>query len=77
MSVGLYVIRVTDTNGDIENGDYLESSTREGESQRQTAMTLLNSTAAKALVDVVWSTVATDLVLGYKWKLIPATLHCG
>ena len=77
MSLGLFKIRVTDLNGAIENGDYLESSTRRGEAQRQTEGTLMNKTVAKALVDVDWASVTSDPDLGYKLKLIPATLHCG
>jgi len=71
--VGLFKIRVTDTNGNIENGDYLETSTRAMEAQKQTSGAKLNSTIAKAMIDVDWSTVDTDPDLGYKWKLIPCT----
>ena len=69
--VGLYKIRVTDTNGNITNGDYLESSTREFEAQKQSLAGRKNSTIAKALVSVDWATEIADPVLGYKWKLIP------
>jgi hypothetical protein len=76
-SLGLYMIRVTDTNGNISNGDYLTTSARMFESQRQSDDILHSFTVAKALADVDWSTVPVDPVLGYKWKLIPATIHCG
>jgi len=69
--VGLFKIRVTDTNGDIENGDFLETSERKMEAQKQTDSGRSNSTIAKAMVDVDWTQVAIDPVLGYKWKLIP------
>jgi hypothetical protein len=62
---------VTDTNGNIANGNWLETSTRPMEAQKQTGAQRANSTVAKALVDVDWTTVVTDAVLGYKWKLIP------
>jgi len=50
--VGLFKIRVTDTNGNIANGDYLETSERIMEAQKQTSESKLNSTIAKSLVDV-------------------------
>ena len=71
--VGLFKIRVTDTNGNITNGDYLESSTRAMEAQKQTSGAKKNSTIAKAMIDVDWALETTDPVLGYKWKLIPCT----
>lgn len=70
--VGLFKARVTDTAGNIAIGDYLETSSRPMEAQKQTAVGRRNSTLAKALVDVNWSTVQVDPALGYKWKLIPA-----
>ena len=71
--VGLYKCRVTDTNGNIENGDWLETSTRPMEAQRQAKPEKLNSTIGKALIDIDWSKVRVDRKLGYKWKLIPVT----
>jgi hypothetical protein len=71
--VGLFKIRVTDTNGDIENGDYLETSLRLMEAQKQTDGAKVNSTIAKAMVDVKWKDEVVDKVLGYKVKLIPCT----
>ena len=71
--VGLFKIRVTDTNGNISNGDYLESSTRAMEAQKQTSTSKVNSTIGKSMIDVNWSSVETDTDLGYKWKLIPCT----
>ncbi|MCP4579819.1 MAG: hypothetical protein GY846_26410 [Deltaproteobacteria bacterium] len=71
--VGLFKIRVTDTNGNIENGDYLETSTRVMEAQKQTSGAKLNSTIAKAMIDVDWGNVTVDGKLGYKWQLIPCT----
>ena len=71
--VGLFKIRVTDTNGNIANGDYLESSTRAMEGQKQTSNAKVNSTICKAMIDVDWSSIDADSELGYKWKLIPCT----
>ena len=69
--VGLFKIRVTDTNGNIAKGDYLESSTRAMEGQKQTSNARINSTIGKAMIDVDWASVETDSDLSYKWKLIP------
>jgi hypothetical protein len=71
--VGLFKIRVTDANGNINNGDYLETSSRRYEAQKQTNPARLNSTIAKAMVDVTWANEKKDPALGYKWKLIPCT----
>ena len=71
--VGLFKIRVTDTNGNIAKGDYLESSTRAMEGQKQTSNARVNSTIGKAMIDVDWSSIDTDSDLSYKWKLIPCT----
>jgi len=71
--VGFFKIRVTDTNGNIENGDYLETSERPMEAQKQTSSARLNSTVAKALVTVDWTKEKVDTKLNYKWKLISCT----
>ncbi|MCP5099871.1 MAG: hypothetical protein GY943_30320 [Chloroflexi bacterium] len=69
--VGLAEALVTDTNGIIKNGDFLETSRRKFHGQRQLGPARLNSTLAKSLVDVNWKTIPVDPVLGFKAKLIP------
>jgi len=69
--VGLFKIRVTDTNGNIKVGDFLETSTRPMEAQKQVSKQKETGTIAKAMVDVDFSKVDIDPVLGYRWKLIP------
>lgn len=76
-AIGLFRVRVTDTAGDIHVGDYIQSSAREGEGEKQADDILHSYTVAKALADVDWSRVDVDPELGYKWMSIPATLHCG
>lgn len=71
--VGLFKIRVTDTNGNIANGDFLETSSRPMEAQRQTSNLKTNSTVAKSIVDVDWSLIEIDPELNYRWILIPCT----
>jgi hypothetical protein len=76
-ALGLYKVRVTDTNGNINEGCYIQSSVRSGEGEKQNDDILHSYTVAKAIIDVDWDEVIPDSRLGYKWKLIPATLHCG
>lgn len=77
IGLGLYQVRVTDTGGAIRAGDYLTTSARRYEAQRQADDLLHSYTVAKALVDVDWSGVPVDPVLGYRWRLIPATIHAS
>lgn len=76
-ALGLYKVRVTDTNGDIAAGDYIQSSIRLGEGEKQGDDILHNYTIGKAIIDVNFSDIKLDSELGYKWRLIPVTLHCG
>jgi len=76
-ALGHYKIRVTDLGGNIANGDYLTSSSRAFEAMKQSDDVLHSYTVGKSLIDVDWSQVQVDPELGYKWALIPATLHCG
>jgi len=75
--VGESVIRVTDTNGNIEAGDFLQSSSVEWEAEKQTDDILHSYTIAKAKISVDFSTIPVDPAVGHKWALIPCTLHCG
>lgn len=76
-ALGLYKVRVTDTNGDIAAGDYIQSSIRPGEGEKQDDDILHNYTVAKSIIDVTFSDVAVDTEEGYRWQLIPATLHAA
>jgi hypothetical protein len=76
-ALGLYKARVTDTNGDIAAGNYIQSSIRHGEGEKQDDDLLHTYTVGKAIIDVVWNGIKVDSKLGYKWQLIPITLHCG
>lgn len=70
LALGTAFIWVTPTNGDIEIGDYLESSPIRGLAQKQHGRLLLNSTVAKALESVQW-------IPGEKRRKIACTLHAG
>lgn len=76
-ALGLGKVRVTDTAGDIAAGDYLWPSERPYEAERQDMRVLVAGTVAKALVAVAWAEVEVDPALGYKWAVVPATLHAG
>lgn len=71
LSSGIGVVLVTKTNGDIMNGDYIQSSDVPGYGERQDDDLLHNYTVAKSLEDVIWSEEGSDV------KLISCTYHCG
>ena len=70
-------VLVTDTNGNIETGDYICSSNREGHGEKQDDDILHNYTVAKATQPIDFSTVSVDSDLGYKSILVACTYHCG
>ena len=76
-AVGEGMMLVTDTNGNIETGDYICSSTRTGHGEKQDDDILHNYTVAKATQPIDFSTVSVDSDLGYKSVLIACTYHCG
>ena len=76
-AVGEGKILVTDTNGNIETGDYICSSTRTGHGEKQDDDLLHNYTVAKATQPMDFSTKPVDSDLGYKSVLIACTYHCG
>ena len=68
---------VTDTNGNIETGDYICSSNRTGHGEKQDDDILHNYTVAKATEPIDFSTIEVDSDLGYKSVLVACTYHCG
>ena len=76
-ALGEGLIRVTDTNGNIETGDYICSSNRTGHGEKQDDDLLHNYTVAKATEPIDFSTISVDSDLGYKSVLIACTYHCG
>ena len=76
-AVGNSFILVTDTNGNIELGDFLTSSSISGHAQKQTESMFMNYTIGKALQTVNWDEEEKDHELDYKWKLITCSLHAG
>jgi len=70
-------ILVTDTNGNIEVGDYICSSTRTGHGEKQDDDLMHNYTVAKATQPYNFTSASNDADLGYKSVLIACTYHCG
>ena len=71
------MVRVTDTNGNIETGDYICSSNRTGHGEKQDDDILHNYTVAKATQPYNFASASNDADLGYKSVLIACTYHCG
>ena len=76
-AVGEGLIRVTDTNGNIETGDYICSSNRAGHGEKQDDDLLHNYTVAKATQPYNFTSASNDADLEYKSVLIACTYHCG
>jgi hypothetical protein len=76
-AIGEGRILVTDTNGNIETGDYICSSVRTGHGEKQDDDILHNYTVAKATQPYNFTSASNDTDLGYKSVLIACTYHCG
>ena len=76
-AIGEGKILVTDTNGNIETGDYICSSARTGHGEKQDDDLLHNYTVAKATQPYNFASASVDADLGYKSVLIACTYHCG
>ena len=76
-AIGEGKILVTDTNGNIETGDYICSSTRTGHGEKQDDDIMHNYTVAKATQPYNFTSASNDADLGYKSVLIACTYHCG
>ena len=76
-AVGEGMMLVTDENGNIDVGDYICSSNREGHGMKQDSDSLKNYTVAKATESIDFTTVDIDDTLGFKSKLVACTYHCG
>ena len=81
-SIGEGAINVCEENGDIENGDYIVTSSVPGKGMKQEDDLLRSSTVAKATEDVIWAneipgTNGCFEINGIKCKMIGCTYHCG
>jgi len=76
-ALGEGLVAVTDTQGDIENGEYICSSGRRGFGERQEDDLMHSYTVAKATEDVDWDDFSVDPTYGFKWTRVACTYHCG
>ena len=80
MSIGEGVMWLTNINGDIENGDYVESSVIKGYGRKQDDDILRSKTVAKATETINWTEVTSSIQYSgssYKKYLTAVTFHCG
>jgi len=73
---------VVNTNGNIENGDYIQSSNEIGYGEKQETEMMCNYTCAKATMDCGFILDTPyyqcfELSNGRRIALIACTYHCG
>jgi hypothetical protein len=76
-SVGEGGILCSNKNGNIENGDYICSSSVPGVGMLQDSDTLHNYTVAKSLQNEDFTSDYDETEDGVRYKLIGCTYHCG
>ena len=79
-SLGEGGIWVSNINGDIENGDYITSSSIPGIGCKQNCDMLHNYTVAKCCCNIDWDNITERIMynnINYKIKFIACTYHCG
>ena len=77
-SIGEGAIWVCDEQGNLENGDYIVTSSIPGMGMRQNSEFLCNYTVAKLTQDVNFSSPdSVTLPSGKKAMFVGATYHCG
>ena len=80
MSIGEGVVWVTNINGEISNGDFIESSVIKGYGRKQDDDILRSKTVAKCTETINWSEITSSIQYSgsaYKKYLAAATFHCG
>jgi hypothetical protein len=80
MSIGEGVVWVTNINGEIENGDYIESSVIKGYGRKQNDDILRSKTVAKCTETIDWTQISSSIEYSgsaYKKYKCSATFHCG
>ena len=79
-SLGEGCIFVTNINGEIGNGDFINSSAVPGHGQKQDDDILRNSTVAKCIEHIDWDNISDTIDhngITYKRYLASCTYHCG
>ena len=80
MSIGEGVMWVTNINGEVTNGDYIESSVIKGYGRKQADDIMRSKTVAKSTEAIDWSEVTSSIQYSgsaYKKHLTAVTFHCG
>ena len=76
-AIGEGMILVSNIDGDLENGDYVTTSTYAGIGVLQDDDLLHNYTVAKITQDIDWDNVEVDEEYGIKIAKVACTYHCG
>ena len=79
-SIGEGSVWVTNINGEIENGDYIESSVIKGYGRKQDDDILRSKTVAKCLENIDWDNISDTIEYSgsaYKRHKAAVTFHCG
>ena len=79
-SLGEGAIWVSNITGEIQNGDYISSSTILGYGCKQQTSTLHNYTVAKCCSVINWNSISTYITSNnnrYKIAFVACTYHCG
>jgi hypothetical protein len=80
MALGEGVVWVTNINGEIQNGDYIESSVIPGHGRLQDDDIMRSRTVAKCTESIDWNSITDTIEYNgklYKKYLTCATFHCG
>lgn len=80
MSIGEGVVWVSNINGEIENGDLIESSIIPGYGRKQDDDIMRSKTVAKCTEQINWDLVTETIEnngVNYKIYLSSCTFHCG
>ena len=80
MALGEGVVWVTNINGEIQNGDYIESSIIPGHGRLQDDDIMRSRTVAKCTESIDWNSITDTIEYEgklYKKHLTCATFHCG
>ena len=79
-SLGEGAIWVSNITGEIQNGDYISTSTILGYGCKQYTTTLHNYTVAKCCSIIDWNSISTYIISNnqqYKIAFVACTYHCG
>ena len=79
-SIGEGSMWVTNINGEIESGDYIESSVIKGYGRKQGDDIMRSKTVAKCLENIDWDNISDTITYSgsaYKKHLAGVTFHCG